>query len=90
MNYKKFLMYVCKANHSVAAFSYLFEEKDKPGRFHLEKAKDFGYDNCYIETLPYMEAAVKLYKRNGFVNLDKPMGNTSHFNCDVWMLKEIN
>ncbi|WP_339885859.1 GNAT family N-acetyltransferase [Polaribacter vadi] len=56
----------------------------------LEKAKDFGFENCYLETLPYMEAAVKLYKRNGFVNLDKPMGNTSHFNCDVWMLKEIN
>jgi len=39
---EKFSMYVCKANHSVAAFSYLFEEKDKPGRFHLEKAKDLG------------------------------------------------
>ena len=37
---KKFSMYVCKANHSVTAFSYLFEEKDKPGRFNLEKAKE--------------------------------------------------
>ena len=55
-----------------------------------EKAKDFGFENCYLETLPYMEAAVKLYKRNGFVNLEKPLGNTSHFNCDIWMLKEIN
>jgi len=35
----KFSMYVCKANHSVTAFSYLFKEKDKPGRFNLEKAK---------------------------------------------------
>ncbi len=39
---EKFSMYVCKANHSVAAFSYLFKEKDKPGRFHLEKAKALG------------------------------------------------
>ena len=39
---EKFSMYVCKANHSVTAFSYLFEEKDKPGRFNLEKAKEFG------------------------------------------------
>ncbi len=37
---EKFSMYVCKANHSVTAFSYLFEEKDKPGRFNLEKAKE--------------------------------------------------
>ena len=38
----KFSMYVCKANHSVTAFSYLFEEKDKPGRFNLDKAKELG------------------------------------------------
>jgi ribonuclease Z len=37
---KKFSMYACKANHSVTAFSYLFEEKDKPGRFNVEKAKE--------------------------------------------------
>ena len=39
---EKFSMHVCKANHSVAAFSYLYEEKDKPGRFNLEKAKQLG------------------------------------------------
>ncbi len=37
---EKFSMYACKANHSVTAFSYLFEEKDKPGRFNIEKAKE--------------------------------------------------
>ncbi|MCL4140593.1 UNVERIFIED_CONTAM: hypothetical protein GTU68_019376 [Idotea baltica] len=55
----------------------------------LKKAKEFGFENCYLETLPYMEAAVKLYKKNGFINLDKPMGNTQHYNCNVWMLKKI-
>ena len=55
----------------------------------LDKAADFGFEQCYLETLPYMEAAVKLYKKNGFINLDKPIGNTSHFSCNVWMLKEI-
>jgi ribonuclease Z len=37
---KNFSMYTCKANHSVTAFSYLFKEKDKPGRFNVEKAKE--------------------------------------------------
>lgn len=55
----------------------------------LHKAKEIGFTNCYLETLPYMQAAVKLYKRNGFINLDKPMGNTAHYNCNVWMIKEI-
>lgn len=37
---EKFSIHVCKANHSITAFSYLFEENDKPGRFNLEKAKE--------------------------------------------------
>ena len=39
---KKFLIHAAKANHSITAFSYLFEEKDKPGRFNVEKAKELG------------------------------------------------
>jgi len=39
---EKFSIYTCKANHSVTAYSYLFEEKDKPGRFNVGKAKELG------------------------------------------------
>jgi ribonuclease Z len=39
---KKFSMYTSKANHSITAFSYLFKEKDKPGRFNVEKAQELG------------------------------------------------
>jgi len=39
---KKYLIHTRKANHSITAFSYLFEEKDKPGRFNVEKAKELG------------------------------------------------
>ena len=39
---KKYLIHTTKANHSITAFSYLFEEKDKPGRFNVEKAKELG------------------------------------------------
>ena len=39
---KKFSIYACKASHSITAFSYLFEEKDKPGRFNLNEAKKLG------------------------------------------------
>ncbi len=55
----------------------------------LEKAKEFGFENCYLETLPYMESAVKLYRKNGFTNLNKPLGNTCHHACNVWMIKKI-
>jgi ribonuclease Z len=39
---EKFTIHTCKANHSITAFSYLIEEKDKPGRFNVEKAKGLG------------------------------------------------
>ena len=55
----------------------------------LNKAKDFGYESCYLETLPYMKAATKLYANMGFTPLDKPLGNTGHYSCNVWMLKKL-
>lgn len=55
----------------------------------LEKAKEFGFDSCYLETMPYMQAARKLYNKNGFLNLKEPIGNTGHYACNVWMLKKI-
>lgn len=57
--------------------------------FCLLKAKEQGYKKCYLETMPYMNAARGLYKKNGFTNLDKPMGNTGHYSCNVWMLKDL-
>lgn len=39
---KTYTVKACKAEHSVKAFSYLFEENNKPGRFFPEKAKELG------------------------------------------------
>ena len=38
----KFSIHAAKANHSITAFAYLFEEKDKPGKFNVRKAKELG------------------------------------------------
>ncbi len=42
VNEKTYNITACKAEHSVPAYSYLFQEKDKPGRFFPDKAKDLG------------------------------------------------
>ena len=55
----------------------------------LQKAKEFGFEQCYLETLPYMEDARKLYRKAGFKDLDAPMGDTGHYSCNLWMLKEL-
>lgn len=55
----------------------------------LIKAKAFGFTHCYLETMPYMEAAQKLYTKSGFTYLKEPMGCTGHSSCPVWMLKDL-
>lgn len=55
----------------------------------LQSAKDFGFENCYLETMPYMEDAQVLYKKSGFEYITAPLGNTGHTSCPVWMLKEL-
>tara|TARA_R110000868_G_scaffold99653_4_gene274197 strand:+ start:112 stop:597 length:486 start_codon:yes stop_codon:yes gene_type:complete len=55
----------------------------------LQSAKDFGFESCYLETMPYMLGAQKLYKKVGFEYLDSPMGCTGHTSCPVWMLKKL-
>jgi ribonuclease Z len=37
-----YIIHTCEAEHSIPAFSYVFHEKEKPGRFYPEKAKSLG------------------------------------------------
>jgi putative acetyltransferase len=55
----------------------------------LQTAKEFGFEQCYLETMPFMLDAQKLYKKVGFENIDAPMGSTGHTSCPVWMLKNL-
>jgi putative acetyltransferase len=52
-------------------------------------AQQQGFEQCYLETLPYMKAAQKLYQKAGFAYLDGPLGATGHYSCDVWMMKPL-
>lgn len=55
----------------------------------LQEAISFGFEKCYLETLPEMLVAQKLYRKVGFEYVDAPMGNTGHTSCPVWMIKEL-
>ena len=39
---KTYSVFAERAEHSIPAFSYLFQEKDRPGKFDLQKAKSLG------------------------------------------------
>ncbi|HLK29076.1 MAG TPA: GNAT family N-acetyltransferase [Puia sp.] len=55
----------------------------------LEFAKEIGFKKVYIESMPELKKALGIYEKFGFKYLNSPMGNTGHFGCDIWMLKEL-
>lgn len=52
-------------------------------------AKQNGYEQVYLETMPELKQALKVYELFGFEYLEGPLGNSGHFGCDRWMLKQL-
>lgn len=52
-------------------------------------AKELGFSKMYLETLPELNKAVKVYEALGFTYLQQPLGNSGHTGCDIWMIKNI-
>ena len=55
----------------------------------LAKAKELGYNGCYLETMPNMNAAQQLYLKKGLAFIEDPMGCTGHTSCPVYMYKSL-
>jgi putative acetyltransferase len=55
----------------------------------LQRATETGYRQVYLESMPELTKALKVYEIFGFEYLDGPMGNTGHFGCERWMLKSL-
>ena len=53
----------------------------------LIKAQENGFKNVYLETMPELQQAMKVYEKFGFQYLNGPLGNSGHFGCSKWMLK---
>ncbi|HEY4108991.1 MAG TPA: GNAT family N-acetyltransferase [Puia sp.] len=63
------------------------------GKQLIEKCEEFarqaGYGQMYIETMPQLETAISIYEKFGFRRLTAPMGNTGHYGCSLWLLKDL-
>jgi len=55
----------------------------------MKSAKELGYKKCYLESASQLKAAIHIYESFGFKHLNEPLGNTGHFSCGIWMIKEI-
>lgn len=63
------------------------------GRMLMEKtfesAIKLGFRQLYLESLPELGRAISLYERAGFKMIRAPLGNSGHFGCNIWMLKDL-
>jgi putative acetyltransferase len=63
------------------------------GKLLMEKsiteAKSMDYTHLYLESIPALNQAVHLYEKIGFKKIDQRMGDSGHFSCDLWMVKEL-
>lgn len=55
----------------------------------FESARQLGYTQLYLESLPELGRAISLYEKAGFRNIPGPLGNSGHFGCTIWMVKEL-
>lgn len=63
------------------------------GRTLIEKciayAKEAGFKNIYLETMPELKQALNMYAKFGFEYLKEPMGNSGHTGCSLWMMRSL-
>ena len=55
----------------------------------MEWAKQNGYQQVYLESMPELSKAVAIYEKVGFEKLNHALGNSGHDGCNIWMLKKL-
>jgi len=55
----------------------------------LQTAKEYGFGHIYLESMPELKQALKVYETFGFNYLCGPLGNSGHFGCELWMIKDL-
>lgn len=55
----------------------------------IQSAKELGYKELYLESMPHFSKAISIYSRLGFRQLDSPLGNSGHTSCNIWMLLDL-
>ena len=76
VNEKTYTINSCEADHSVTSYSYLFQEKDKPGRFFPDKAKELGVPEGELwhklQTGQDIQVGDKIVKSSGVLGEKRP------------------
>lgn len=55
----------------------------------IDHAKKLNYSHLYLESIPSLNNAVHLYRKLGFEEIDRRMGDSGHFRCNLWMVRKV-
>jgi putative acetyltransferase len=55
----------------------------------IDSAGKLGYRQLYLESFPELATAVGMYEKSGFRKINGPMGNSGHYACTLWMVKDL-
>jgi putative acetyltransferase len=55
----------------------------------MQWAKENGYTQVYLESMPELSKAVTIYENVGFKRIHQPLGNSGHCGCDIWMVNNL-
>jgi len=55
----------------------------------LDWALANGFEYVYLESMPELQKALRVYEKFDFRYLDGPIGNSGHSGCSKWMLKKL-
>jgi putative acetyltransferase len=55
----------------------------------IEKARELGYTHLYLESFGALSKAVGMYEKAGFASIPNSLGNSMHYACTTWMVKEL-
>ncbi|HLN56194.1 MAG TPA: GNAT family N-acetyltransferase [Bacteroidales bacterium] len=55
----------------------------------FESAREYGFRQIYLESMPELSKAISLYEKSGFRFIPAQLGNSGHFGCKIWMIKDL-
>jgi len=56
----------------------------------IDAASGLGFSCIYLETMPELKDAIRLYEKSGFRFIPNSIGESGHDGCDLFMLKYLH
>jgi putative acetyltransferase len=86
-----------KGDRETAELQKMYLKKEARGKGYgrallekcIEFAKEEDYKRCYLESLPELKDALRMYEHAGFQYIESRLGDTGYYGCSLYMVKSL-